>query len=91
MMALWNAVRAQILLSAMSRSESADPVEGRRQAQFRRPPMVDRFSLEILGLVLGGVTAVVIAIAVLVVRSHVTTNVVLERAPSVQPVAMSQH
>lgn len=36
--------------------------------------MVDRASLEILGFILGGVTAVVITIAVFVVRNHVDAN-----------------
>ena len=41
--------------------------------------MVDRASLEILGFIFGGVTAVVIAIAVLVVQSHMSTPVALEQ------------
>jgi hypothetical protein len=62
--------------------------------------MVDRTSLEILGLILGGVTAVVIVIAVIVVRSHVHATAtaaaveqaspnVTANAPPVVPVALS--
>jgi hypothetical protein len=46
--------------------------------------MVDRASLEVMGFILGGVTAIVIAIAALVVRSHVATAVALEQtAPAI--------
>lgn len=52
--------------------------------------MADRVSLEILGIILGGVTAIVIAIAVLVVRSHVGTNsFAVEQSAPVVPVSLS--
>ena len=82
-------------------SELAARFSRRRQIELREPAMVDRVSLEFLGLVLGGVTAVVIAIAAIVVHSHVNTKsaaTALDRAsptaavtriPPVVPVALS--
>lgn len=45
--------------------------------------MADRRSLGILGLVLGGVTAVVMLVAVMVVKSHVDGRLTLEARPVV--------
>ena len=73
----------------MSTSESADPFAKRRQAQLREPGLVDRTSLEILGFILCGVTAVVIAIAVIVVRSHVDPGAAAAPRAPVVPAALS--
>jgi hypothetical protein len=53
--------------------------------------MVDRASLEILGFIFGGVTALVIAIAVLVVRSHVggPNGFTVEQSAPVIPASLS--
>jgi len=55
---------------------TSDPTGHKRppHRQLAEPAMVDRASLEVLGFILGGVTALVIAIAVIVVRSHVGGN-----------------
>jgi hypothetical protein len=55
--------------------------------------LVDRASLEILGFILGGVTAVVIVIAAIAVRSHIVTttaSAAVERGAPVVPVALSR-
>ena len=59
------------------------------QTRRREPTVADRTSLEILGFILGGVTAVVIAIAAFTVRSHVDTPVAVEQTAPVVPVALS--
>jgi hypothetical protein len=51
--------------------------------------MVDRASLEIVGFIFGGVTAIVIAIAVLVVQSHVSTPVAVDQRTPIVPAALS--
>lgn len=51
--------------------------------------MVDRASLEILGFILGAVTAVVFAVGVIVVRSHVDTQLVVEHRVPVVPASLS--
>jgi hypothetical protein len=51
--------------------------------------MADRTSLEILGFIFGGVTAIVIAIAAVVVQSHIRTNLAVEQSAPVIPVALS--
>jgi hypothetical protein len=48
--------------------------------------MADRASLEILGIIFGGVTALVIAIAVVVVRSNIGTNLAIESSAQSAPV-----
>lgn len=60
--------------------------------------MVDRLSLEIVGLIFGAVTAVVIGIGVFVVHSHLQSRTLLNRtamvpvAAAVVPVALaSEH
>jgi hypothetical protein len=49
--------------------------------------MADRASLETLGFIFGGVTALVILIAAFVVRSHVTT---IPRSDQSAPMAVIQ-
>lgn len=78
----------------MSTSESADPVEQRRQGHQRESLVVDRASLEILGLILGGVTAAVIVIAAVLVHSHIAAEVapnkvVPKRTTPAVPAALS--
>jgi hypothetical protein len=51
--------------------------------------MVDRASLEIVGFIFGGVTAVVIAIAILVVQSHVSTSAAPDQRAPVVPASLS--
>lgn len=73
----------------MSTSETAGRVGERHQALRPEATPADRTSLEILGFILGGVTAVVITIAVLVVRSHLNTGVAAERSAPVVPASLS--
>ena len=84
-------LRPQIGAFPVSTSNPADPFEGRRQTQLREPTMADRASLEMFGFILGGVTALVIAIAAFTVRSHVDTPIALEleQTAPVVPVALS--
>ena len=70
-------------------TDSADAFSLRRQAQLREPGPVDRASLEVLGFILGGVTALVIATAFIVVRGHINTAVAVEHSAPVVPVALS--
>jgi hypothetical protein len=51
--------------------------------------MVDRASLEIVGFIFGGVTALVIAIAVLVVQSHVSAPVAADTRTAIVPASLS--
>jgi hypothetical protein len=51
--------------------------------------MVDRASLEIVGLIFGGVTAIVIAIAVIVVQSHVSAPVAADQRAPLVPASLS--
>jgi hypothetical protein len=52
--------------------------------------MVDRVSLEVMGFILGGVTAIVIAIGALVVRSHMDGKIAMDQTSSaVMPVALA--
>lgn len=53
------------------------------------PSAADRTGLEIMGLILGGVTAVVIAIAVLVVRSEVNAKAARANLPAAQVIPVS--
>ena len=73
----------------MSPLQSADRFAKRRQAQLRETGLADRASLEILGFILGGVTVVVFAIAVIVVRSHVDTGAAAAPRTPVVPAALS--
>lgn len=50
--------------------------------------MADRISLEIVGFILGGVTAIVVAIAVLVVRANVEGHYVLDQSRPVVPISL---
>lgn len=51
--------------------------------------MADRVGLEIVGFILGGVTAVVFAIAVIVVRAHLNGRYVLDPSRPVVPISLS--
>jgi hypothetical protein len=51
--------------------------------------MADRASLEILGFIFGGVTAIVIAIAAIVVGSHVRSPVAMDQQAPVVPASLS--
>jgi hypothetical protein len=57
--------------------------------QLREPAIVDRASLEILGFIFGGVTALVIAIGGLVVRDHVGTALAVEQSTQIVPASFS--
>jgi hypothetical protein len=51
--------------------------------------MADRAGLEMLGFIFGGVTALVIAIAAIVVHSHVNASAAIEQSTSVMPTTLS--
>jgi hypothetical protein len=62
-----------------------------RSEHFHREEstVADRTSLELLGFIFGGVTAVVIVIAAMVVRSHVDAQAALQAGAPVIPAALS--
>jgi hypothetical protein len=63
-----------------------------QQQQPGEPTMLDRVSLEAMGFIFGGITAVVIAIAAFVVGSQVSragTQVAFDQRPSLIPVALT--
>jgi len=87
MVCLGHASRAGTI--PVSSSDSIDRFEPRQQARRYGSALVDRTSLEVVGFIFTGVTAVVIVIAVLVVRSHVDAKNAAERNRPVLPAPVS--
>lgn len=51
--------------------------------------MTDRVTLELLGLIFGGITALVIVIGAVVVRSHMDGRITLDAGGPVLPASLS--
>jgi hypothetical protein len=82
-------VRNKVRAGTFSVTTSDLPGRFQRLRQLREPTMVDRASLEILGFIFGGVTAIVIAIAVIVVQSHVSAPLALDQRTPIVPASLS--